>query len=36
MKFAGIFKDNSDFIEIVAQMRTERELDDDNPAYKMD
>ena len=33
MKFAGIFKDDPDFAEIVAQMRAERELDDDNPAY---
>ena len=36
MQFAGIFKDDPDFAEIVAQMRAERELDDDNPAYKMD
>jgi hypothetical protein len=32
-EFFGIFKDDPDFAEIVAQMRAERELDDDNPAY---
>jgi predicted RNase H-like HicB family nuclease len=32
-KFAGIFKDDPDFAEIVAEMRAERELDEANPAY---
>jgi hypothetical protein len=28
-----MFKDDPDFAEIVAEMRAERELDDNNPAY---
>ena len=36
MQFAGIFKDDPDFAEIVAAMRAERELEADNPAYTMD
>jgi hypothetical protein len=36
MKFAGIFKDDPDFAEIVAEMRAERELEADNPAYTLD
>jgi hypothetical protein len=32
-KFIGMFKDDPDFAEIVAEMRAERELDDNNPAY---
>ncbi|MEA5596817.1 hypothetical protein [Rivularia sp. UHCC 0363] len=29
MKFAGIFQDDPDFLEIMQQMRAERELDSD-------
>lgn len=29
----GIFKDNPDFDEMLQQMRDDRELDSDNPAY---
>ena len=29
----GIFKDNPDFDEMLQQMRDDRELDADNPAY---
>ncbi len=29
----GIFKDDPYFAEILQEMREERELDDDNPAY---
>ena len=36
MEFAGVFKDDPDFAEIVAAMRAERELEADNPAYTMD
>jgi hypothetical protein len=36
MQFAGVFKDDPDFAEIVAAMRAERELEADNPAYTMD
>jgi hypothetical protein len=36
LAFAGVFKNDPDFAEIVAQMRAERELDDDNPAYTLD
>jgi hypothetical protein len=36
LAFAGIFKNDPDFAEIVAQMRAEQELDDDNPAYTFD
>jgi hypothetical protein len=36
MKFAGMFKDDPDFAEIVAEIRSERELAADNPAYTMD
>jgi predicted component of type VI protein secretion system len=34
-EFFGIFKGDPDFAEIVAQMRAERELDDENPAYTL-
>jgi predicted RNase H-like HicB family nuclease len=36
MKFAGIFKDDADFAEIMDELRAERESDDDSeidPAY---
>lgn len=33
MKFAGIFKNNSEFAAIVKALREEREIDDDSPAY---
>lgn len=36
MKFAGMFKDDPEFAEIVAEMRAERELEAENPAYTMD
>lgn len=33
LKFAGVFEHDPDFAEVVAQMRAERKLDDENPAY---
>jgi predicted RNase H-like HicB family nuclease len=36
MKFAGIFKDDADFVAIMESIRTERNLDDDSeidPSY---
>jgi hypothetical protein len=33
MKFIGVFENDADFADILADMRTERELTDDNPAY---
>jgi hypothetical protein len=33
MSLPGIDKDDPNFIAIMAEMRAERELDDDNPAY---
>jgi hypothetical protein len=32
-QFIGIFEDNADFMNILADMRAERELTNDNPAY---
>jgi hypothetical protein len=33
LKFIGIFENDPDFADILADMRAERELTDDNPAY---
>ena len=36
MKYAGVFKDNADFLEIIEAMRAERNSDDDSevdPSY---
>jgi hypothetical protein len=33
MKFIGVFENDDDFADILADMRTERELTNDNPAY---
>ncbi len=32
-QFIGIFEDNAAFMDILADMRAERELTNDNPAY---
>ncbi|GAP93513.1 hypothetical protein NIES2104_00190 [Leptolyngbya sp. NIES-2104] len=36
MKFAGVFKNDPDFMAIVKALREEREIDDDSPAYSLD
>jgi hypothetical protein len=36
MKYAGVFKDDADFLEIMQEIRTERDSDDESevdPAY---
>jgi hypothetical protein len=33
VKFIGVFENDPDFADILADMRAERELTDDNPAY---
>ncbi len=33
LKFIGVFENDPDFADILADMRVERELADDNPAY---
>jgi hypothetical protein len=33
LKFIGVFEGDPDFADILADMRAERELTDDNPAY---
>jgi hypothetical protein len=33
LKFIGVFENDPDFADILADMRAERELTDDNPAY---